>query len=94
MKMPIAVGLLLAVSMQAAQAPPTDTPDAHVAAAKVAAGEDYQNLFNFMCAAPGGRGGGRGTGASATAPRGGQGAAQGAAQGGGQAGQADRKSVV
>jgi hypothetical protein len=27
-------------------------PEAHVAIAKTAAGEDYQNLFNFLCAAP------------------------------------------
>ena len=56
MKMKIALGLLLAVSVSllAAQTP-TDTPEAHVDLAKAAAGEDYQNLFNFMCAAPGGR---------------------------------------
>jgi metallo-beta-lactamase class B len=29
-----------------------DTPDAHVARAKTAAGNDYQNLFNFLCAVP------------------------------------------
>jgi metallo-beta-lactamase class B len=63
----------------------TDTPEAHVAAAKAAAGEDYQNLFNFVCPAPaaprgagaggGGRGGGQG---AAAAPRGaGGGAARG-----------------
>ena len=37
--------------MLAAQTP-TDTPEAHVGLAKTAAGEDYQNLFNFLCAAP------------------------------------------
>lgn len=57
--MKIALGLLLAVSVLAAQNP-TDTPEAHVAIAKTAAGEDYQNLFNFMCAAPAQRGGGGG----------------------------------
>src|SRR5206468_11035799 len=57
MKMQIAVGLLLATSMLAAQNA-TDSPDAHVAAAKAASGDDYQNLFNFVCAAPGNRGGG------------------------------------
>src|SRR5262245_39262828 len=107
MKMRIALGLLLTVSVSllAAQTP-TDTPEAHVELAKAAAGEDYQNLFNFMCAAPGGRGGGRGAGAAA-APRGGQGgqapqaAGQGAAPaaprgggggGGGQRGTPDRST--
>jgi metallo-beta-lactamase class B len=72
--MKIALGLLLAVSMLAAQNL-TDTPEAHVAIAKAAAGEDYQNLFNFLCAVPGPRGGGGGGGA----PQRGQGG-----QGGGQ----------
>ena len=35
-----------------------DTPDAHVARAKTAAGDTYQNLFNFLCAVPAPRGGG------------------------------------
>ena len=70
--MKIALGLLLAVSTLPAQ----DDPDAHIAAAKAAAGEDFQNLFNFQCYGPGpggqraapgaaaqpGRGGGRGGG--------------------------------
>jgi metallo-beta-lactamase class B len=30
-----------------------DTPDAHVAAAKAAAGNDFQNLLNFQCYGPG-----------------------------------------
>jgi metallo-beta-lactamase class B len=34
------------------------TPDAHVALAKTAAGDSYQNLFNFLCAVPAPRGGG------------------------------------
>jgi metallo-beta-lactamase class B len=74
--MKIVLGLILTVSMFAAQNP-TDTPEAHVAAAKTAAGTDYENLFNFLCAAPAqrGGGGGRGAGAGAGAPRG---------QGGGQ----------
>jgi len=59
--MKIALGLLLAVSMLAQNA--TDTPEAHVAVAKAAAGDDYQNLFNFVCAPPaaprGGGGGGQ-----------------------------------
>ena len=73
--MKIALGLLLAGSMLAAQTA-NDTPEAHVATAKTAAGADYQNLFNFLCAVPGPRGGGGGRGAAgAGAPRG---------QGGGQ----------
>ena len=35
-----------------------DTPDAHVALAKTAAGDAYQNLFNFLCTVPAPRGGG------------------------------------
>src|SRR3954470_6115268 len=65
--MKIALGLLLAGSMLAAQNN-TDTPDAHVAAAKALAGEDYTNLFNFVCpapAAPRGRGGQPGQGGQA-----------------------------
>jgi len=72
--MKIALGLLLAASMLAAQN--TNDAEAHVAAAKAAAGEEYQNLFNFLCAAPGQRGGARGdVRGGAAAPRG---------QGGGQ----------
>ena len=95
--MKIAPGLLLAVSMLAQNA--TDTPDAHVAIAKAAAGDDYQNLFNFVCAppaAPRGGGGGGGGGQGAAAPRGqgagqppggGQGAAAAAPRGEGGGGQ-------
>jgi len=43
--MKIALALLLAISTLAAQNA-TDTPESHVALAKTAAGEDYQNLFN------------------------------------------------
>ena len=60
--MKIALGLLLAVSMLAAQNA-NDTPEAHVTVAKTAAGEDYQNLFNFLCAVPGPRGGAGAAGA-------------------------------
>src|SRR5688572_28351571 len=96
MKMQIGVGLMLAATVVTAQAPQNDaadTPEAHVALAKTAAGEDYQNLFNFMCAAPGQRGGARGAGgpgggggagAAAGAPRG-QGGGQAGVQGGGAA---------
>jgi len=59
--MKIALGLLLAVSMFAAQNA-NDTPEAHVAVAKAAAGDDFQNLFNFLCTVPAPRGGGAGRG--------------------------------
>lgn len=73
--MRIAFGMLLTLCVLAAQT--SDTPDAHIAAAKAAAGEDFQNLFNFQCYGPGpggprpvpgatpqaGRGGGGGRGA-------------------------------
>ncbi|HLQ79426.1 MAG TPA: MBL fold metallo-hydrolase [Terriglobia bacterium] len=80
--MKIALGLLLAVPLLAQNA--TDTPEAHVAIAKAAAGEEYTNLFNFVCPPPAApRGGGGGQGAAAAAPRG-----QGGGQGGGQRGAA------
>ena len=50
--MRISLGLLLAVATLAAQ-DTNNTPDAHIAAAKAAAGEDFQNLFNFQCYGPG-----------------------------------------
>src|SRR5262249_17301570 len=62
--MKTALGLLMAVSMLLQNA--ADTPEAHVAAAKAAAGDDFTNLFNFVCPAPaaprGGGGGGGGGG--------------------------------
>ena len=81
--MRISLGLLLAVATVAAQ-DANNTPDAHIAAAKAAAGEDFQNLFNFQCYGPGpggqrtppgaapaaqpGRGAGRGGGRAAGPP--------------------------
>jgi metallo-beta-lactamase class B len=73
--MKTALGLLLSLSMLLAQNA-TDTPEAHVAVAKTAAGEDYQNLFNFLCAAPAQRGGGGGGGGAAQRGQGGGGGAQ------------------
>jgi len=75
--MKLAPGLLLAVSILPAQAP-ADTPDAHFAAAKAAAGDDFPNLLQFQCYGPG-PGGNRG--GVAGAARGGRG---GGGQGGGQ----------
>src|SRR6516165_6166899 len=85
--MKIALGLLLATSVFAAQNA-TDTPETHVAAAKAAAGDEYQNLFNFVCAAPANRGGagagarGQGGGGQAGggAPRGQGGGGRGGGQ--------------
>src|SRR5947207_4034101 len=57
-------GLLLAAALAA------QDPDSHIALAKSAAGEDFQNLFNFQCYGPG-PGGPR-----ATAPGRGPGGAQ------------------
>jgi len=54
--MRIALGLVLAVSTLAAQNrndTANDTADAHIAAAEAAAGEEFQNLFNFQCYGPG-----------------------------------------
>jgi metallo-beta-lactamase class B len=68
--MKIALGLLLAASMLLAQNT-ADTPEAHVAVAKAAAGDDYQNLFNFLCAVPAPRGGGAGRGGVAPTGQGG-----------------------
>src|SRR5262249_2755537 len=59
--MKIVLGLLLAASMLSAQNA-NENPESHVAIAKAAAGQDYQNLFNFLCAAPAPRGGGAGGG--------------------------------
>lgn len=74
-----ALGLLLAVSLVSAQSA-NDSPEAHFAAAKAAAGDDFQNLYNFQCEGPGpggpraavGRGRGR-----AGAPGAGRGAGRG-----------------
>jgi len=62
--MRIALGLMLAVSTLAAQ----NANYAHVAASKAAAGEDFQNLFNFQCYGPGP--GGQPAAAGVGAPRG------------------------
>jgi metallo-beta-lactamase class B len=58
--MKIALSLLMAVSMLSGlgSQSATDTPEAHVAVAKTAAGEEYRNLFNFLCTPPAPRRGG------------------------------------
>jgi len=81
--MKIALGLLMAVSLVVSMAggqSANDTPEAHVALAKTAAGDDYLNLFNFLCAVPAARGGGPGAAPSATAAPGTPGGGRGGGQ--------------
>jgi metallo-beta-lactamase class B len=54
---PIALGALLSTVPLTGQSA-NDSPDAHVALATTAAGDSYQNLFNFLCTVPAPRGGG------------------------------------
>ena len=81
--MRVVLGLLLAVATLLAQnsnaQASNDAADAHIAAAKAAAGDDFQNLFNFQCYGPGPLGQ-----RSAAAGRGVQ-PGQGGGQGGGRA---------
>ncbi len=89
--MKLALSLLLAVSTLAAQ-DANSTPDAHIAAAKAAAGETFQNLFNFQCYGPGPGGPRAVAGAGAQrGPAGGQGGGRGAG-GRGQPGPPDRST--
>jgi metallo-beta-lactamase class B len=89
--MRIALGVLVAVSALTAQ-DANDTSDAYIAAAKAAAGEDFQNLFNFQCYGPG-PGGPRAASAVAAqrGPAGGQGGGL-RAGGRGQQGPPDRST--
>jgi metallo-beta-lactamase class B len=70
----VLIGSILGSAALLGQQKAGDTPEAHVALAKTAAGDTYQNLFNFLCAVPTPRGGapsaqaaGRGAGGAATA---------------------------
>lgn len=63
-------GLLAAMVLTA-----QDTSDAHVAAARAAAGNDFQNLFNFQCYGPGPGGQRTPPGAAPAAAKGKQGGA-------------------
>lgn len=87
--MRILPGLLLAVLPLAAQ----ETSDAHVAAARAAAGDDFQNLFQFQCFGPG-PGGQRGGPAAVKGAARGKGAAKGVGRGRGRgpAGPPDRST--
>jgi metallo-beta-lactamase class B len=75
--MKIAPGLLLAAATLAAQTANNEVPEAHYAAAKAAAGNDFQSLYEFQCNGPG-PGGAR---AGAAAP--GRGAGGGGGRGAG-----------
>jgi metallo-beta-lactamase class B len=86
--MKIALGLLLAVYTLTAQTA-NDAADRHTAAAKAAAGDDFQNLFNFQCYGPGP--GGQRTPPGAPVARGGQAAGRGAG-GRGQQGPPERST--
>ena len=58
----MALGALLSAALLTGQTA-KDSPDVHVALAKTAAGDTYQNLLNFLCTVPAPRGGGpRGVG--------------------------------
>ena len=72
--MKIALGVLLFAATLPAQ-DKNDTPDAHIARAKAAAGNDFQNLFEFQCNGPGP--GPRTSTAGAAGGRGGPGAGRG-----------------
>jgi metallo-beta-lactamase class B len=64
----VLIGVLAGVALVGAQTA-DDTPEAHVAAAREAAGDTYRNLFDFLCAVPGPRGGGpRGARPGGSAP--------------------------
>ena len=56
------LGVLMATSLVAGQNA-ANTPEAHVAVAKAAAGDAYRNLFNFLCTVPAPRAGGPAAGA-------------------------------
>jgi metallo-beta-lactamase class B len=86
--MRIALSVLLFAATLPAQ-DKNDTPEAHIARAKAAAGDDFQNLFNFQCNGPG-PGGPRAAGAGAPGGRGGQGVGRGGGQR--QAGPPDRST--
>ena len=59
----------ITLALAAALIQNAETPEMHIARAKTAAGNDYQNLFNFLCAVPTPRGGGvRGGGPRAGGP--------------------------
>jgi metallo-beta-lactamase class B len=81
--MKIALGVLVAALTLTAQNA-NDTPESHFAAAKAAAGDDFQNLLNFQCYGPG-PGGQRTPPGAAPAAQPGRGAGRGGGRAGGPA---------
>jgi metallo-beta-lactamase class B len=79
----------LLLGAAAAQAPVSDV-DAHVAAARAAAGQDYRATFVNLCFASAPRGGGAGGRAAAAGPPAGRGAAGAAGRGAGAPATPDR----
>src|SRR5579863_3842253 len=86
--MKLATGFLLGVSTLAAQNTNDAAAAAHFAAAKTAAGDDFQNLFNFQCYGPGPGGQRTPPGAVPSAQAG-----RGAGRGGGRAGGPPERST-
>ena len=85
--MKLATGFLLGVSTLIAQ-DVNDAAAAHIAAAKTAAGEDFQNLLNFQCYGPGPGGqrtppGAAGVAGAAPAAQAGRGTGRGGGRAGG-----------
>ncbi len=74
--MKIAIGLLLAAGIISAQNA-SNVQDAHFAAAKAAAGDDFQNLYTFQCTGPGPQAPRPAGAAGAPAGRGGRGGGRG-----------------
>src|SRR5690349_19393540 len=93
----VAFSALLAGAAAFAQAPSSEI-DAHIAAAKAAAGQDYRGTFVNLCLPAAPRGGGAGAGAAnpgrgaAAGARGAGGAARGAGRGGGAPQSPDRST--
>lgn len=88
----VLIGMLAGVAPVGAQTI-DDTPEAHVALARVAAGDAYRNLFDFLCAVPAPRGGGpRGAALRGSGPGGGAPASPGARGGGRAPGPPDRST--
>ena len=58
--MKLVLGLIVGIALMGAAARAGQDAGAHVALARAAAGDAYQNLFNFLCTVPTPRGGGAG----------------------------------
>ncbi len=58
--MKLVLGLIVGIALMSTAALAGQDAGAHVALARAAAGDAYQNLFNFLCTVPTPRGGGAG----------------------------------